>query len=361
MEKKTKARGNNKSQSSFEQELGPLVKAIDDAVASIPDARQRQEVREAVGQAVHSAIQQLATRPASSQRAIAPTAIGDATTTAADAVSRVKDLGFVAFTTGLIDGTFNAITTATVKQMQAYADLVASLAKSLTEFQAENVTTAEINSHLANQYPDGSGGTSIRTKYIFKATPEDADKGIPPRTAKENLTLVGEALVRDTSTLLDPAGAPLLTFDPDRDSVSGSGGISFTSEWVKTARNVVGRQLARNMIEHLRAMAREGMARIVITNGELLSKLTFRVESSEVEQKRESDYRSERMSASVRTRFGGGFFGASLNASYDSMKVTTVDTESFDSVTMSAEIIGQVKLNFRTETFTPVVKDGPIV
>jgi hypothetical protein len=43
------------------------------------------------------------------------------------------------------------------------------------------------------------------------------------------------------------------------------------------------------------------------------------------------------------------------------MKVNTVDTESFDSVTMSAEIIGQVKINFRTESFAPVVKDGPIV
>ena len=42
-------------------------------------------------------------------------------------------------------------------------------------------------------------------------------------------------------------------------------------------------------------MAREGMARIVITNGELLSKLTFRVVSSEVEKKRESDYRRERI------------------------------------------------------------------
>src|SRR4051812_31963795 len=105
MDKKTKARG-NKGQSSFEKELGPLVKAIDDAFAGIPDAHQREEVREVVGQAVYGAIHQLARRAESPARA--PTLIGDVTQVATTAANKVQSLGFVEFTTGLINGTFDA-------------------------------------------------------------------------------------------------------------------------------------------------------------------------------------------------------------------------------------------------------------
>jgi len=359
MTKKTKARG-NKSQPSFEKELGPLLEAIDSAVAGIPDEQQRQEVRQAVGEAVQGAIHHLARRAESPQQAIGTKAIGDGTQVAMDAVSRVQNLGFVEFTAGLINGTFNAITDATISQMKAYADLVANLAKTLAQFQAENVTQAEITKYLVGQFPDGSGGTSVRASYVFKKTAADPNNNIPEHSAKEKIVLVAETLVGDATGLVDKDGP--LTFALDSNAFSTDTGqtYSFTSDWVTRARGFVGQLLAKTMIQHLRAMAREGMARIVITNGELLSKLTFRVESSEMEKKRESDYRSERLAASLGLRYGSRRFRVDLDASYENMKVNTVDSESFDSVTMSAEIIGQVKINFRTETFPPVVVDGPI-
>jgi hypothetical protein len=47
-----------------------------------------------------------------------------------DVASQVQNLGFVEFTAGLINGTFDAIVGATIKQMEAYAALVRNLYQS---------------------------------------------------------------------------------------------------------------------------------------------------------------------------------------------------------------------------------------
>jgi hypothetical protein len=49
-----------------------------------------------------------------------------------------------------------------------------------------------------------------------------------------------------------------------------------------------------------------------------------------------------------------GWGSASLSGSYNQLNVRTVNERNFDNVTMSAEIIGQVKIGFKTETFPPV-------
>ena len=88
--------------------------------------------------------------------------VGDTAERAIGVAKQVQDLGFVEFTAGLINGTFDAIIGATIKQMKAYAELVADLAKTLSQFQAENISDAQVNAHLSNRYPDGQGGTSVR-------------------------------------------------------------------------------------------------------------------------------------------------------------------------------------------------------
>ena len=68
---------------------------------------------------------------------------------AMNVASRVQEIGFVEFTAGLINGTFDAIVGATLKQMEAYSKLVADLSKSIQQFQVENVTDAQITAYLA--------------------------------------------------------------------------------------------------------------------------------------------------------------------------------------------------------------------
>lgn len=349
MEKKSKKQGGGKAPAqsgSFEHELGPLVKAIDDAVAAIPDARQRREVRKTVGEAVHGAMRYLAQKGSSSNLASS-----NAINTGVDAIKQVQNLGFVEFTSGLINGTFDAIIGATVKQMEAYAALVADLAKTLSEFKADNVTEAQISAYLASRYPDGAGGTSVRPSYEFTPTAANPATGTLAKTAHDKLLEVAASLIQDTRTNKTPLkfeGVDAITTDATK----------FTQNQVTLARTAVGEMLAISMIEHLRAMAREGMARIVITDGELTSKLTFNVTATAEQEARRTQY-NQYNSKGTTSGWNWWHWGRSYN-NYSQLNVSTVNESSHDKVTMNAEIIGMVKLKFRTESYPPIVTDRAI-
>ncbi|MBZ4329921.1 hypothetical protein NR800_00465 [Corallococcus interemptor] len=325
--------------------LRPLIDVIDKAVASIPDTKQREEagriLKRVVGGAIHDV---------GRLRAVARGEELGATAQSAMAVAKqVKELGFVEFTAGLIDGTFNAIIAATIKQMEAYSKLVADLSKSLSEFQSENVTDAQVTAYLERKYPDGKGSTCVRPDFIFENTPADPATGAPEKTGNAKLKEVARALELETRNLKQP-----LTLTVGNDVAS------FTSDQILTIRQALAQTLAVSMIEHLRSMAREGMARIVISEGELLSKLTFKVNSTETDAMQQSKFNQSNYNVGLSV--GGSFpwVRASLNMGYSHVSVSTMNESSFDAITMSTEIIGQVKINFRTQTFEPVVVEGPI-
>ena len=53
-------------------------------------------------------------------------------------LSLVNEVDFPDFVSGLIDGVFNSIVNASIKQMRAYAELVSNLAKTVDEFSQDN-------------------------------------------------------------------------------------------------------------------------------------------------------------------------------------------------------------------------------
>ncbi len=277
--------------------------------------------------------------------------IGNAAQAGIDVAKEVQNLGFVEFTTGLINGTFDAIIGSTIKQMQAYADLVANLAKTLKQFEAENVSQAQVTAHLIERYPqpEDNSKTVVRQDYTFKGIPENSDEGTPGKTASEQIKEVMDALIANTSNLEEP-----LSLNDSSTEGDDEKGKKFKGNVVKTIRQKIAESLAQSMIDHLREMAREGMARIVVSDGEILSKLTFKVTSTEADRKAKSRYEREQGSAYIRARASWGWGRASIGGNYSKLDVKAVNESSFDALTMSTEIIGQVRLRFRTETFAPV-------
>ena len=334
-----------------------LMTVIDDAVNHLSTKGERDLVRNGVANVVRETLVELAEEEAKKQHMSVLTRAntGDTAQAAMNVAKQVKDIGFVEFTTSLVSGVFDTIVTATIKQMDAYATLIANLAKTLAQFQAENVSDAQINAHLSQRYPDGAGGTSVRSNFEFKPSP--AAEGQDEKPAAAKLQDVVKALISETSSLRPPNN--LTRADDSLSIAEDASATKFTDEQAKKVRQAMGAMLAQSMMDHLRAMAREGMARIVITNGEIMTKLTFRVESNEIDTKTQSEYNRTDAGAYVRGRAGFGWWGGSFGASWNHVKVSTVNESNFDSLTMSTEIIGQVKLNFKTETFPPAVVDGP--
>jgi hypothetical protein len=231
---------------------------------------------------------------------------------------------------------------------------VADLAKTLAQFQAENISDAQVNAHLSNRYPDGQGGTSVRSDYTFKATTAGLPNGVTGNTANQNMQAVVEALILETAGL--PAATRLtratnsLGIPEENTSI-----ITFTAAQISRIRRAIGQTLASNMMDHLRAMAREGMARIVITDGSIRTKLTFNVNSTEVQATQKANYNRQSFGANIQGSAGWGWGRVSASASYSNLSVNTVNESTFDSLTMSTEMIGEVNIKFKTETFPAIV------
>lgn len=349
----------NLSQGSDDMPLSApnIEQALDILTAEAANLSDRQNQKTALANVnlLRDLIGQTGVAPMSVPAPIARAPLGGTANSGMAVAKQVQDLGFVEFTAGLINGTFDAIIGATIKQMKAYAELVADLAKTLAQFQAENISDAQVNAHLSNRYPDGQGGTSVRSDYTFQATAANPAEGIEAKTASEKLQAVVETLISETAVLKTPA-VPLTR--TNLGIAVGDTLTKFTDVQIALIRKAIGQTLASNMMDHLRAMAREGMARIVITDGSIHTKLTFNVTSTEEQKTQKDKYNSQSFGANIRGSAGWGWGRVSASASYSNFSVNTVNESSFDKLTMSTEMIGEVLLKFRTESFPAIVTQG---
>src|SRR5437868_1296956 len=58
-------------------------------------------------------------------------------------------IDFPSFVASLIQGTFKAIVDASIQQMEAYAELLKNVAKTVDDFMTDNVTDGQVKDHLA--------------------------------------------------------------------------------------------------------------------------------------------------------------------------------------------------------------------
>src|ERR1043165_9463945 len=93
-----------------------------------------------------------------------PTSIGGRVGEATRATLGAID--FPSFVGSLIQGTFQAIVDASIQQMEAYAELLKNVAKTVDQFMSDNVTDAQVKDYLADEHPDvfakdTSGGAPV--------------------------------------------------------------------------------------------------------------------------------------------------------------------------------------------------------
>jgi hypothetical protein len=155
---------------------------------------------------------------------------------------------FPAFVGGLIQGVFHAIVQSSIEQMDAYAHLVADVAKTLNQFRDENVSENEARDHLVSQYPD-----------LFEINIDTGEEGAQPRVRmKEDADeSAGVEKVKD----LPVDGGPVSSLDDD--TVEG--------KLVPAART----QLATSRQQLLATMVLMGINRIVVKDGKIQAKVTF--------------------------------------------------------------------------------------
>jgi len=241
----------------------------------------------------------------------------------------IKDVNFPAFVSGLIDGVFNAIVTASIKQMDAYQKLVANVAKTVDEYMKDNITENSARDYLANRYPDHLQVDTSGDKPVLK--PKDgADDSDLPDFSKD-------------------LGLPEPVSSLDDDTTENT--------LVPAAR----RRMAMDRQQLLATMVLMGINRLVVTDGSIEASCTFSLDTKD-SVKRHYDRATQFDSETDYSESGGGWF--SPDYSYDSTAKFSVSThQSEDSaaqVDLHAKLGGKVKVNFKSETF-PLDKIGDII
>jgi hypothetical protein len=263
------------------------------------------------------------------------------------AASQLEKIGFVDFTVDLVKGVYEVIVNASMEQLEAYAELVTKVSKSLEEYQDEVLG------------------------------PDEAEK---QEKAENYITEVLGFKKQDTYTLTDDQATALrehlagisVQEDEQNKGIDDYITVSGTSKEI-THENLVKIVLEKlkKSTEHsydlLKTILKIGMQKVVVTNGEIRTKLTFHIDASDDYSKTSNQYSNNSSGWGI----GGGFsgsgtglvgkiFGASLgiglSGGYSSRKlsVNVVNEKSTSATNVNVDILGEVRINFRTETFPAI-------
>ncbi|MES2318837.1 MAG: hypothetical protein V4631_15255 [Pseudomonadota bacterium] len=233
--------------------------------------------------------------------------------TATDALGRragalSDELDFPAFVSSLVHGTFDAMVDSSIRQMQSFADLVAAVAKPLEQFTEENVTINQARDYLVEQHPRdvmlvGQGG-----EFTLAPVPKGEDSEAP-------------------GWLSD----------------YGREGAELTAEFLEQEVLPAAREkLAKARLQTLSTMVLLGMNRIVIKDGSIGARLRFRAAAS--------DKAAVQYATGSDPGSAGEQWGARGSAPAASTKVSTVGVNVQSDSELKAELFGEVKINFASET-----------
>ena len=223
------------------------------------------------------------------------------------------EIAFPEFVAGLVHGTFDAIVDSAIRQMESYASLVSAIAKPLEDFTREKVSENQAKDWLVHQYP----------KDLY-------------------LSLDGEPTVLPKPS--DDKDNPDQARTPEWLAEFGVGGEELTLELIQqTLIPAAQKKLGRSRQQMLATMVLLGLNRVVVKDGSISARLRFRADAAD----------HAKVDYAVSDDPGGDSnWGARGSLSYPaaSTKVSTVGVTAQSDANLKAELFGEVKINFASET-----------
>lgn len=243
----------------------------------------------------------------------------------------VGSVDFPAFVGGLIQNVFQAIVNASIQQMNAYGQLLKSVAQTVDQFAQDNISLNNARDWLIDKYPDQLGldesnaGENGQPKLMYKG--QDSDSFMASLNSEMGL----------------------------------SQPISDISEEEQENRLVMAArlQMARSRQQLLASMVVLGINRIVVTDGAINAKVVFDLKASDQAKRDSRASLYDRNSSYNRNDSGGGFFvgwgGAATHNTNVQSHVTTVssavDESSESKAEVKAKLSGEVRVNFKSDYF----------
>ncbi len=238
-----------------------------------------------------------------------PTAAPPAGTEVIGARARqaLEAVDFPAFVAGLVSGTFQAIVDSTAQQVREYATLVASISKSVDDFSRDNVTPNQVRDWLAGRH----------AQDLQLVLPRPGERGTPrlaPRREQPGSpSWLAQYGLQDEELTAELAEGKL----------------------VAAGRNVLGEE----RLQTLATMVLMGINRIVVDDGQIKARLQFHAAARET------------LKADVVAQQGGIAARQTPSQGAVQTMVSTLNVNAQADVSVRANLVGEVAIKFRTETF----------
>jgi hypothetical protein len=164
----------------------------------------------------------------------------------------MKQVNFVDFVSGLIDGVFNSIITSNIQQMEAYSKMVADVSKSLNQFRDDNTTNDDGKDALVDAFPD-----------VFDIGMDSFGGGTEPMLKMKEGVDQDAALSQVQQALGQHSDKPIESIDVTDPEVANT--------LILASRQ----QIATSRQQLLATMVLMGLSRIVVTNGKIQAKIKY--------------------------------------------------------------------------------------
>jgi hypothetical protein len=235
---------------------------------------------------------------------------------------------FPGFCASLIEGVFTAIVKTSIQQMEAYAAMVANVAKTVDQYMADNVSEAQAKDQLVSAQPD-----------LFQQDWSNDEPQVRPREDFNEDQMGG---------FLQSLGLP---FDLD------AGDEETMQQQIVPAMR---KNIAMDRQKLLATMVLMGINRIVVTDGKIQASVMFDIDTTDVLEREqeigtsfEQDYRQRH---NIRKKDGWWIFAKNRESQNTRLNVTTDVTsdqtdESESRTELKAKLTGNVDLRFKSDYF----------
>lgn len=258
---------------------------------------------------------------------------GDHLNDGVDAMGNAVDaIDFPGFVSELIQGVFQAVVDASIQQMEAFAELVANVSKSVDQFMKDNVSEDQARDYLVGQYPDH-----------LQADLEAGKLAAKPEADTDN-----------APDFLSDLGLPFDLGDIDDEEAE--------QQLVQAGR----KRIAMDRQQMLATMVLMGLNRIVVTDGQIKASVVIDLNSEAMDKEiktRESsfEYRKKTDDTTKSATVKPGFLWFKpktvsrnkLNIKTDTTtkSSSTNEEERVRETELKAKLTGNVDLRFKSETF----------
>jgi hypothetical protein len=266
--------------------------------------------------------------------------IGQVTRSTLDAIA------FPTFVAELIRGTFDAITQASVKQMEAYGRLLGNVGRSVDDFMNQNISDNQARDWLVENYPnhlrvERRGGTAPAPQR-----PGAKQARMPKRGG-------GDTPVE--AVLMPVDGAADKPLPNWRGDLGVSGTPSLDESWLEEKLVPAGRRkLAQSRLSMLSTMVLMGMNRITVTGGKLRATMAFHIDTSDFAREERATDLDIRHAAQGAMNMGWWSASASVSFAYVSSTRNLSESE----MNVAADLTSEVEIHFKSDPF-PLERMAP--